>query len=78
MCVFVQVKLIGEIMNKNIIETREAVQDWFESQSIKCFYSGIRADVAFVIGVAPNNPVFNWVFDNLDFIQNGDGSISAL
>lgn len=66
-------------MNKtNIIEVREAIVKTFNSSAIECFYSGIRADVAFTIGVAPKNPVFNWVFDNLDFIQNGDGTISAV
>ena len=62
----------------NIIEIREAIQYFFDKHSIECFYSGIRADVAFTIGVAPNNPVFIWVFDNLDFIQNGDGTINAI
>lgn len=64
--------------NANIIEVREAIINLINSSAIECFYSGIRADVAFTIGVAPNNPVFNWVFDNLDIIQNGDGTISAI
>ena len=62
----------------NIIEIREAIQYFFDKHSIECFYKGIRSDVAFYIGVAPNNPVFIWVFDNMDIIQNGDGTISAI
>lgn len=65
-------------MNKaNIIEVREAIVNLINSSAIECFYRGVRADIAFSLGIAPNNPVFNWVFDNLDYIQNGDGTISA-
>ena len=66
-------------MNKaNIIEVREAIVKLINSSAIECFYRGVRAEIAFSLGIAPNNIVFNTAFDSIDFIVNGDNSISAL
>lgn len=65
-------------MNKtNIIEVREAIVNLINSASIECFYKGMRAEIAFSLGIAPNNIVFNTAFDSIDFSVNGDNSISA-
>lgn len=39
------------------------------------FYPGIRADVAYAIGVAPNSATFNAAFDSLYWYQSGDGKL---
>ena len=62
---------------KSIADTKESIVAWFEMNRVESFYSGIRADVAAFIGVAPNNVTFNALFNQANFSQMGDDCVSV-
>ena len=62
---------------KSIADIKASIVAWFEMNRVESFYSGIRADVAAFIGVAPNNVTFNALFSQCDKTQAGDGCVSV-
>jgi hypothetical protein len=50
---------------------RAAIVNYFDDNVIECFYSGVRADVAIALGIAPNSPQFNAAWNSLLFTTNG-------
>ena len=62
---------------KSIADIKASIVAWFEMNRVESFYSGIRADVAAFIGVAPNNVTFNALLDQCNSTQAGDGCVSV-
>ena len=62
---------------KSIADIKASIVAWFEMNRVESFYSGIRADVAVFIGVAPNNVTFNALFNQCNSTQAGDGCVSV-
>ena len=54
-----------------IRKIRTGIVKYFDANIIDCFYTGIRADVAIDLGIAPNSPQFNAAWEQLYFTHNG-------